>query len=223
LGDKICMRVCLLLVLLALSVTVSAVELSDTAGLISDDLSHALLNKEFIGAETDGTVPVPLRDAVDVLNRADFLTRVQEEYEKLLPPGKRPEFKVEQSPDGTWFYINKCGERTDIRQVAGQRTGTDSFDLAYYTQGRRFFGFYQALIHIRLTGTGDSTDYTVAVYAYPENGFSRFFARHLQLVEKYFRSKTGEISLLAVQISTRLCGDDLMISQCLADKAGPDL
>jgi hypothetical protein len=213
----------LLLILLVPVLSLAAIQAPETSTLVSDDLSLVLLNKKFISAETDGTVPVPLRKAVDVLNHPDFLARVQNEYEKLLPPGKRPEFKVEQSPDGTWFYINKYGERTDIRQVAGQKTGTGSFDLAYYTQGRRFFGFYQALIHIRLTGTGDSTDYTVAVYAYPENGFSRFFARHLQLVEKYFRSKTGEISQLAVQISTRLCGDELMVSQCLANKVGPEL
>jgi hypothetical protein len=213
----------LLFILLVPVLSLAAIQVPETVMLVSDDLSLVLLNKKFISAETDGTVPVPLREAVQVLDHPEFLTRVQNEYEKLLPPGKRPEFKVEQSPDGTWFYINKYGERTDIRQVAGQKTGTDAFDLAYYTEGRRFFGFYQALIHIRLTGTGDSTDYAVAVYAYPENGFSRFFARHLQLVEKYFRSKTGEISQLAVQISTRLCGDELMVSQCLADKAGSEL
>ncbi len=128
----------------------------------------------------------------------------------MLPPGKRPEFTVQQSSSNTWFFINGNQERTDIAEVAGRLTGADTFDLAYYTQGRRFFGHYQALIHIRLTGAGDSTAYTVAVYAYPENGFSRFFARHLQLVEKYFRSKTSEISELAVQISTKLCDPDRM-------------
>jgi hypothetical protein len=203
----------LLFILLVPVLSLAAIQTPETIALVSDDISRALLNKKFIGAETGGTVPVPVREAVTILERPDFLTRVQDEYEKLMPPGKRPEFKVEQNPDGTWFYVNKCGERTDIRQVAGQKTGTDSFDLAYYTQGRRFFGFYQALIHVRLTGTGSSTDYTVAVYAYPENGVSRFFARHLQLVERYFKSKTGEISAIAVQISTRLCGDEPVIFQ----------
>jgi hypothetical protein len=209
----------LLFILLVPALSLAAIQTLETVELVSDDLSRALLNKKFIGAETGGTVPVPLREAVAVLERPDFLTRVQDEYEKLLPSGKRPEFKVEQNPDGTWFYVNKYGERTDIRQVAGRKTGTDSFDLAYYTHGRRFFGFYQALIHVRLTGTWSSTDYTVAVYAYPENGVSRFFARHLQLVERYFKSKTGEISAIAVQISTRLCGDGPVIFQRCADGA----
>jgi hypothetical protein len=204
------MRVRLLLMLFALSMPVWAIELPETVALVPDDRSRALLKKEFIYAETGGAVPVSVCSAISILQQPSFLTRVQEEYEKLLPPGKCPEFTVQQSATNTWFYINKKQERTDITEVAGRMNGADTFDLAYYTQGRRFFGFYQALIHIRLTGTGNSTGYTVAVYAYPENGFSRFFARHLQLVEKYFRSKTDEISAIAVQISTRLCTDDVI-------------
>lgn len=202
------MNVRLLFILLALSVSASAVELSDTAGLITDDLSRALLAKEFIYVETGGKVPVDICSAISVLRQPSFLTRVQEEYEKLLPSGKVPEFTIQQSATNVWYYINKKQERTDITEVASHADGADMFDLAYYTSGRRFFGFYQALIHIRLTDAGDSTSYAVAVYAYPENGFSRFFARHLQLVEKYFNSKTGEISQTAAQLSTRLCRGD---------------
>jgi hypothetical protein len=194
--------------MVALSMPVPAIELPETAALVTDDLSLALLAKEFIYAETGGFVPVRIGSAASILQQPSFLTRVQEEYEKLLPPGKRPEFTVRQNTTNTWFYINQRQERTDITEVAGRMTGSDTFELAYYTQGRRFFGQYQALIHIRLAGAGDSTGYTVAVYAYPENGFSRFFARHLQLVEKYFRSKTDEISGIAVQISTRLCNPE---------------
>lgn len=207
------MRTCLLSILLALAVPVMALELPETAALVSDDLSCALLKKEFILAETKGTVPVSIHSAISVLQQPAFLIRVQEEYEKLLPPGKRPEFRVQQSAINTWFYINKKQERTDITEVAGRMSGADTFDLAYYTQGRRFFGLYQALIHIRLTGGAESTDYTVAVYAYPANDFSRFFARHFQLVEKYFRSKTGEISELAVRLSTRLCNDEALTQE----------
>ena len=204
------MRACFLLIMLALSVPVLALELPEITALVSDNLSLTLLKKEFIYAETEGTVPVSIHSAISVLQQPSFLTRVQEEYEKLLPSGKHPEFTIQQSATNTWFYINKKQERTDITEVAGRMNGADTFDRAYYTQGRRFFGFYQALIHIRLTGTGDSTDYTVAVYAYPANNFSRFFARHLQLVEKYFSSKTGEISELAVRISIRLCNDEAL-------------
>jgi len=204
------MRTFLLFILLTLSVSASAVELAETVDLVTEARSRALLDQKFISAETGGTVPVSIQSAISVLQQPSFLTCVQEEYEKMLPPGKRPEFTVQQSSSNTWFFINGNQERTDIAEVAGRLTGADTFDLAYYTQGRRFFGHYQALIHIRLTGAGDSTAYTVAVYAYPENGFSRFFARHLQLVEKYFLSKTSEISELAVQISTKLCDPDRM-------------
>lgn len=199
------MRACLLLIMVALSMPVPAIELPETAALVTDDLSCGLLAKEFICAETVGTVPVNIQSAISVFQLPSFLTSVQEEYARILPPGKLPEFTVQQSSTNTWFFINGHQERTDITEVAGRMTAKDTFDLAYYTAGRRFFGFYEALIHIRLAGAGDSTSYTVAVYAYPENGFSRFFARRLNLVEKYFHSKTGEISELAVQISTRLC------------------
>jgi hypothetical protein len=167
-----------------------------------------LLERKFIYAETDGTVPVRFCSAISVLQEPSFLARVQEEYEKTLPPGSHPEFTVQQSATNAWFFINKKQERTDITEVAGGFAGADTFDLAYYTQGCRFFGAYQALVHVRLARSGNETGYTVAVYAYPENGLCRFFARHLQLVEKYFREKTGEISETAVRISTRLCREE---------------
>jgi hypothetical protein len=213
------MKKVFLILLVSAALPVLALDSQQTRTLVSDDLSRALLGKEFIYAETGGTVPVRIGSAISILQQPSFLTGVQEEYEKMLPPGKRPEFTVQQSATNTWFYINKEQERTDIAEVAGRMTGPDTFDLAYFTQGRRFFGVYQALIHIRLTGDGTSTGYTVAVYAYPENGFSRFFARHLQLVEKYFCSKTGEISELAVRISTRLCEGDLIPQDKVAGTA----
>jgi hypothetical protein len=210
-------RVRLLVILLMLSARVFALNTPDTRSLVSDDLSCALLEREVIYAETDGIVPVSFCSAVSVLQQPEFLTRVQEEYQKTLLPETRPEFIVQQSATNAWFYINKKQERTDIAEVASRITGTETFDLAYYTQGRRFFGTYQALIHIRLVRSGNETGYTVAVYAYPENGFCRFFARHLNLVEKYFREKTGEISETAVRISTRLCREeDIPPDQSLA-------
>ena len=211
------MRVRLLSIWLMLSVPVFALNTPDTRALVSDDLSCALMEQEFIYAETGGMVPVNFCSAVSILQEPSFLDRVQEEYERTLPLGSRPEFTVQRSATNAWFYINKKQERTDIAEVGSRITGTETFDLAYYTQGRRFFGTYQALVHIRLARCGDETGYTVAVYAYPENGFCRFFARHLQLVEKYFREKTGEISETAVRISTRLCREeDIPPDQSLA-------
>jgi hypothetical protein len=198
----------LIFTVLAVAVSGSSIELPETSALVTDDRSQLLLNRNFIFAQTKGAVPVPVGAAINMLKQADFLTRVQEEYANTLPPGKLPEFTVQQSSSNTWYFINARQERTDITEVAQCESGTGRFDLAYYTEGRRFFGFYQALIHVRLSGSGSSTDYTVAVYAYPENGLSRFFARHLNLVDKYFRSKTDEISGLAVQISTRLCNPE---------------
>lgn len=200
------MRRLLLLILIFSAIRAFPVDVSETVALVSSDMqSQALLDKKFIFAQTGGSVPVPVDSAIGILQQPDFLTRVQDEYANTLPSGKLPEFTVQQSSPNTWYFINAHQERTDITEVARHLRESGAFDLAYYTEGRRFFGFYQALIHVRLNSSGDSTDYTVAVYAYPENGLSRFFARHLNLVDKYFRSKTDEISALAVQISAQLC------------------
>jgi hypothetical protein len=198
-----------LVVLIFSAIRAFSVDVSETVALVSADAqSQALLDKKFIFAQTGGTVPVPIDSAIGMLQQPDFLTRVQDEYAGTLPPGARPEFTVQQSSSNTWYFINAYQERTDITEVAHGEAAPETFDLVYYTEGRRFFGFYQALIHVRLSAAGGATDYTVAVYAYPENGISRFFARHLNLVDKHFRSKTGEISALAVRIGARLCSPE---------------
>lgn len=178
----------------------------DTRALLTAEASCALLAKNYIYAETGGAVPVCFDRALTVFRKESFLSLVQAEYERMMPAGNSPEFVIEPCGPDAWFYVNRKGERTDIFETAARREGDDRFHLVYYTEGRRFFGTYQALIHIRLTRTAGTSAYHVAVYAYPENGVSRFVARRLNLVERYFRSKTNEISDQAIQISTRLCG-----------------
>lgn len=178
----------------------------DTRALLTHEDSCALLSKKYIYAETGGAVPVCFDRALTVFREESFLSLVQAEYEKMMPAENSPEFVIEPCGPDAWFYVNRKGERTDLFETAARREGEDLFHLVYFSEGRRFFGLYQALIHIRLTRTAGTSAYHVAVYAYPENGVSRFVARRLNLVERYFRSKTDEISDLAVQISTRLCG-----------------
>jgi hypothetical protein len=200
------------LILLLLTATVGAavpLDALETRHLLSDATSLAVLNQKIIYAELRGRVNIPLPSAISVLQDPAFLTRAQEEYGRSLPPGTRPEFTVQQGATNAWFYTNKEGERTDITETARRIRGEDSLDLVYYTRGRRFFGEYQALIHIQLAGDGTETEYIVAVYAYPENGVSRFFARHFRLVERYFHGKTDEIAGLAVRLSARLCDGSL--------------
>jgi hypothetical protein len=202
------MRISLLFFVLAFVVSGSAIELPETSALVTDEQSLSLLDRDFIFTQTSGAVPVPVGSAIAVLQQPDFLSRVQDEYADTLPPGESPEFTINQSSPTNWYFINAKRERTDITEAARFMTRDGVFDLAYYTEGRRFFGNYRALIHIRLSGSGEATDYQAAVYAYPENGISRFFARHLKLVERYFHSKTGEISEIALHIAARLCDTD---------------
>lgn len=202
---RMIVRVCISVCVFALASTVLGGKRLDTQRLVSDPLSCALLDRDYIYAETQGTVPVRFSSAISVFKQDDFLSRVQEEYGKILPVAQSPEFIIQQSATNVWFYINKKQERTDITEVAGGPSGTEAYDLVYYTAGRRFFGRYQALIHIHLARREDKTAYTVAVYAYPENGCCRFFVQHLPPVENYFRSKTGELTKTAVQLCAHLC------------------
>ncbi len=80
-------------------------------------------------------------------------------------------------------------------------------DLVYHTSGQRFFGCFQSLVHIH-AGAGDkdgSTSYRITVYAYPENSVGRFFARHLLLVDRYFRQKTAFVTDPGVKTCRSLC------------------
>ncbi len=48
--------------------------------------------------------------------------------------------------------------------------------------------------------------YEIQVYAYPKTSVSRFFARHLRLVERYFEDKTDSLTALTVSICRGLLG-----------------
>jgi len=195
-------------VLLFASLIVSSAQALDTLSLLGDGPSRTLLvMKKPIYAETTGSVPVKFPDALVVFEQPDLLQSVQDAYCELIAENGKPEFTIEQTSTNTYFYINRKNERTDITEVLRERTSETAVDVIYYSVGERFFGKYEAVIHVQITDDdGEHTHYTASVYAYPENAFSRFFARRLGLVERFFRNKTSEMTGLITQITYNLCG-----------------
>lgn len=168
-----------------------------------------LASKKSINANAEGVVPIKFSKAMEVYAQDALLTRVQTAYCDLLAEGGVPEFTISQSSSNTYFYVNNEGQRTDITEVMRRKTSEDTFDIILYSAGRRFFGDYQAVVHVQLTDAGnDETHYSAIVYAYPENAVSRFFARHLGLVERYFKKKTCHMTEIITTISCSLCNAD---------------
>ena len=182
----------------------------DTLPLLEKGRSRTLLeSKKSIYAETKGVVPVKFEQALKTYAQPALLTKVQEAYCALLTEDGTPEFTIKQASTNDYYYVNKDGQRTDITEVLRKQTSDETFDIILYSAGKRSFGRYQAVIHVQLTQAGEeNTCYTASVYAYPENAVSRFFARHLRLVERYFKKKTRHMTEIVTTISCSLCNAD---------------
>lgn len=182
----------------------------DTLPLLPDGPSKALLEgKKPICAETTGMVPVEFTRALGVFEDPSLLQNVQDAYCKLVTEDGTPEFTIEQASSNTYFYVNKNDERTDITEVLRKQTSESTFDIVYYSAGKRFFGYYEAVIHVQIVDDGEGgSRYVASVYAYPKNAVSRFFARHLGLVERYFEKKTGDMTGIITTIACNLCEEN---------------
>ncbi|VGO11692.1 hypothetical protein PDESU_00238 [Pontiella desulfatans] len=203
------MKLCALCVLLWQFV-VPALAL-DTLALLGTGPSKTLLqDKKPIVAEAKGSVPVNFDAALHVLRHPDFITHVQDAYCELIDEDGTPEFTIQKTSTNTYFYVNRKDERTDITEVVRRETVEGCFDIILYSAGKRFFGAYQALIHIQVLKEGENNStYVASVYAYPENAFNRFFARHLGVVERYFKKKTGHMSEIVTTITSSLCEEEV--------------
>jgi hypothetical protein len=194
----------------------------DTLSLLEDGPSKALLeNTKPIVAEIRGRVPVEFSNALTVFERPDFLQCVQEEYGSQIGDEVQPEFVIKQSSTNTYFYVNRKGERTDITEELRKKTSDSTIDLVLYSHGKRSFGKYRSLVHIQVSDDGQGGSvYVASIYAYPENGFSRFFVRHLGLIERYFKNKTDEMAELFTAIICNLCNKDYQEQKLASANAG---
>lgn len=196
------LRTVILLVLAALVGAARGVELS--AG--TNALVLAVTTNHCIPCALSGRVTVVFADVVTLFQQPDVLDLIQEEYARQLPAGVQPEFAVKPCGTNVWSYVNKDRQYSEIHEIS-RVTAPDGrgIDLVYYSRGQRFFGPFRAAIAVRLTPDGDDGAlYAVRVWAFPEGAFPRFFARHLGLVERYFREKTVGLTALTVRIATGL-------------------
>ncbi|QBG47211.1 hypothetical protein EGM51_07305 [Verrucomicrobia bacterium S94] len=186
---------------------VAEVQALETVPLLPEGPSKTLLQKKKpIYAETSGSVPVNFKAALQVLLDPAFMTNVQEAYNTMIDDDGKPEFSIQQTSSNTYFYVNRKNERTDITEVLRKQNSETEIDIVLYSAGRRSFGKFQSVIHIRVEQESESvTRYTAAVYAYPENAVSRFLVRHLGLVERYFRKKTRNLTAMITTITSGLC------------------
>jgi hypothetical protein len=177
----------------------------DTAVRVgADEAAQRVLARNPIRVEARGSVPIAYPDAVRMFSSTSLLADVQAEYARLLPAGETPEFVISQTSPVDYHYVNRSGQETAIRELHRAEHEGPVTEVVFHARGRRFFGEFEAVIHIGAAPAEDGIRYTTRVYAYPENAFSRFFARHLRLVKLFFHNKTEEIEKLAVRISQSL-------------------
>jgi hypothetical protein len=179
-------------------------------GLRADELSAgtselvlSVTTNHYIPCGLTGRIDIAFADAVTMFQQPDLLDLIQTEYARQLPKGEKPEFTIKSCGTNAWSYVNKDKQYSEIHEISRAVTASnDCVDLVYYSRGKRFFGWFRAAIAVRLTrADAESSAYEVKVWAFPESTVSRFFARHLGLVEDYFREKTDSMTALTVKIS----------------------
>lgn len=165
--------------------------------------SRALLARNTIRVEAAGTIPADFHAVVALFAQTNLVDRIQEAYAHSLPEGQAPEFVLQPAASNAWRYTNRGAEKSEVVEVARLQADSNTVAAAYYARGERFFGLFESLTFIQAAPAAPGeTAYTVRVHAYPHQALCRFLARHLGLVERFFRDKTREME----DISTRVCG-----------------
>lgn len=185
--------------------TATAATAGDVAELVK---GHApamrLLTRKAITIRRQGRVHAPFARAVAIFESDENLDLIQAEYGRMLAPGKKPEFVVERCGHNVYSYVNRDGHRSTIEAIH-RSSSADTFDAVFYVTGERFFGTFQALVHLHAVPTETrQADYDLTVQAYPENAMVRLVTR-LSPVQHYFRRKAAAVSGMAVRITESLC------------------
>ncbi len=169
--------------------------------------SVALLTKHTIPVNRTGTLAIDPANACALLARTNLLDLVQQQYARQLPAGQSPEFVVRNTGTNTYAYVNRHGQHSEITEVGRLPLAGDGFAILFYTFGERDFGTFESLAYVTVAPASASgrCRYEVAVHAYPHGRVRRFIARHLGLVERYFRDKTSEMEALVTELCQALC------------------
>lgn len=174
----------------------------------SDERAARVLESDPIRVEARGCVDLAFPAALAVFLSDDGLLQVQAAYAALLPAGEEPEFTIEQASPRHYFYVNKRGQRSDVFELFRRQTGARRLEVVYYVTSTRFLGPFKALVHVTATDAGAAgVGYHLDVYAYPERAVPRFFARHLHVVERFFRRKSDHMVELTTAVFRQLTGE----------------
>jgi hypothetical protein len=175
---------------------------------------QSILSNNCIRIEASGRAGAEFTDLLTVNQRTDLLEAVQREYAAMMPEGKRPEFEVQEIAPGKYFYINDKKQESRLTELMRDLQPDGKLHIVYAIYGNRFFGEFQALVHIEVTGAGSGkVSYHAEVYAWPQNQFTRGVARGLRFaIESFFEGKTRYMTGLVLNICSRLVEDTRVAS-----------
>ncbi len=176
----------------------------------------AILDAKPIEVKTVHTVPIPFAQVTRLISADDALIIVQAAYTNLVPPGQEAEFKIIPHPDiaNAYIYVSRQGVRTDMREVLREVDADGWLAAAYVVESTRFFGPFAAVVCIRGQATNQDESLCEAnIYAYPRRRVSRFFIRHLGLVERFFNKKTAEMKTLFTEVVAEACRPGGLLDQ----------
>jgi hypothetical protein len=175
----------------------------------SDPVVKRVLTLDPIQIHTHGSAETEFEAIARELNRPNLVMDVQRTYARMLPAGRQPEFVIRPATTNTYYYVNKNGERSDIREVLRRNSAPGTIRCVYHVKGQRFFGPFESVIQIDARQEGAKTTcYEIDVYAHPEVTVTRFLARHLPFIYHYFQSKTRDVASLVVSIVRESLKDD---------------
>lgn len=170
-------------------------------------LVQGVLAQHYIHIRGSGRIEVAYPKALAMLELEDVLTEVQRAYMELLPEGEAAEFVITLEEAGAYSFVNRKQQHTRIEELLRRSCVEDGTDMVLHAAGTRAFGAFQSVTWIHVTActlNPDESEWFVEVFAFPENSFSRFFARNMGIARRFFRQKTQEISELATEITLHL-------------------
>jgi hypothetical protein len=175
---------------------------------------QSILSNNCIRIEASGRADAEFADLLTVNQRADLLEAVQREYAAMMPDGKTPEFEIQETAPGAYFYLNEKNQESHLTELMRELQPDGKLHAVYAISGERFFGQFQALVHIAVASEDSGTvSYEAEVYAWPENRLCRGLARGLRFaIESFFDGKTRYMTGLVLDICARLVEDTRVAS-----------
>ena len=178
----------------------------NTAELLDHSEAREIYNRKCIRLGTSELLPIRFETACGVLESDSLAETVQRELARSVAEDHPVAVPTLGNQDGNWFYTDEKGHRTLVRELYRKRTDEQTFDFIVWASGKRFFGKYDVIIHLQLIDAGAAgTLYSVHSHAYPHNRITRFSARNIGPVKRWFKKKMKIISRGARELALRLC------------------